>query len=327
MGHAAMSENAPQLATRAIERMVRQQHASQEHYPLLEAVFQGFTLGLWGALRRLAGEDAEVSHTTSALTRFGAYRDGIAPGSLLAVFRIEEWDGEGLVVLDARLVDTVVEALLGGGRIGSRPAEPRALTPADRAVAGRLIRLIIEQLALAFVAADRGMAPVTASLVRIETRPQLVAIDRDDGHAAVATFDAVLGPDDQRGGFEIVLPYVTLAPVRAALLKTPVAERRRPGRRGPGSALALLPATTVTLHAVVDRRRVSLAEITSWEVGTFVQLDTDREQPIAIYCEKDGRAIGQRLCTGHLGAARGRRAIRILDVDGALAERQGETEP
>lgn len=318
-----MSEDAPQLATRAIEKMVRQ-HTGHEHYPLLEAVFQSFTLGLWATLQRVAGDSVEVSHTTSALTRFGTYRDGIAPGAMLAVFRIEEWDGEGLVVLDARLVDAAVEALLGGGRVGGRPSEPRPPTPADRAIAGRLIRLIIEQLAQAFIATDEAMAPLTARLVRVETKPQLVAIDRDDGNAAVATFEAVLGPDDQRGGFEIVLPYATLEPVRAALLKPHAGERRRAGRREPRGALAVMPATTVTLHAVVDRLRVSLSEIASWEVGTFVRLGADSEQPITIYCEQDGRGIGQRLFTGHLGAARGRRAIRILDIDRSAAARNEE---
>jgi flagellar motor switch protein FliM len=314
-----MPVDAPQLATRAIEKMVRQ-HTGQDHYPLLEAVFQSFTLGLWGALQRVAGDPAEVSQSTSALARFGAYRDGIAPGAMPAVFRMEEWDGEGLVVLDSPLVDAAIETFLGGGRVGARPPEPRPHTPADRAVAGRLIRLIIEQLGQAFVAADHARAPVTARLVRVESKPQLVAIDRDDGNAAVATFEVVLGPNDQRGGFEIVLPYATLEPVRTALLKPHGGERRRAERRGQRRQLTMMPATTITLHAVVDRLRVSVSDIASWEVGAVVRLDADSEQPIAIYGQQDGKGIGPRLFTGHLGAARGRRAIRILDVDGSVAE-------
>lgn len=311
-----MAETDPKRAS-AIERIVRQQPTRHERYPLLEVAFGRFVLGFWQAVRDLAGDEAQVRHGPSSVARFAEYRSGLQPASMLAVFTIAPWEGEGLVVLDAGLVDAATELLLGRGRLPGSSAPPRPYTPADRAVVARLLRLIIDALAAAISGLDDDLGPTRARLTKVESNPELVPISRDE-MVSIARFEAVLGAGGALGGgFDIVLPHSTLAPVRRVLLQ-PAGRGPAPSiRRGrPGQVPGLLEAP-VTLHAAVEQHRVSLLEITRWEVGMVIPLTADAEQPISVYYGQDGGpGVGRKIFTGRLGALRGCRAVRIAQLIG-----------
>ncbi|MGH6945652.1 MAG: flagellar motor switch protein FliM [Geminicoccaceae bacterium] len=306
-----MSETHGASPGRAIERMVRRQAATQQRFALLEAVFETFTLQLWTSLRRLAGDEAQVVYKSSEVVRFCEVRDGIQPGALLAVFHFKEWHGHALILLDAPMVDAAIEALLGGGQVGNSSPAPRAYTVADRAVVGRLARATIDALARAFLETDPSLGPLTGQLVRFETSSGLAVVERNDGLTTLARFEATIAKG-HGGRFDLVLPHSMMEPVRRASQRTHRGGRRPGAAASPGELLPLLPNTAVTLHAVVDRVRVSAYEIAGWQVGSLVTLDADAGQPVAVYCEREGnRSIGQKVFMGRLGSSRGRRAIRI----------------
>jgi len=309
-----MSEEARQPKARAIEKMVRQRAAGHEHYPLLDLVFENLALGMWSAVRRLLGEGAEVAWDASATMRFADYREALGPGSVFGVFRIAEWGGEGAIAMDVQLVDAAVEALLGGGRAGGGPPGPREHTLVDRAIAGRFVRLAVDELARAFARADQSIGPVTARLARLESDVRLLTVARRDELVARATFRVALGREERGGRFDLLLPHSTLEPVRRKLLGAgPSGRHHRDAPDRP--LLAVLPEAPLTLHAVVDRLTLSLADIAQWREGTLLPLGVDAERPAILYGESEGsRSLGRKMFVGRLGASQGRKAVRILEV-------------
>jgi flagellar motor switch protein FliM len=246
--------------------------------------------------------------------RFADYREALGPGSVFGVFRIAEWGGEGAIAMDVQLVDAAVEALLGGGRAGGAPPGPREHTLVDRAIAGRFVRLAVDELARAFARADQSIGPVTARLARLESDVRLLTVARRDELVARATFRVALGREERGGRFDLLLPHSTLEPVRRKLLGAgPSGRHHRDAPDRP--LLAVLPEAPLTLHAVVDRLTLSLADIAQWREGTLLPLGVDAERPAILYGESEGsRSLGRKMFVGRLGASQGRKAVRILEV-------------
>jgi flagellar motor switch protein FliM len=299
---------------RTIEKMVHSQARAQENSVALAPVLERLALGLWRSLRHLAGTDGRVALQTMSARRFQEYRGEIEAGSLMVLFDIGNAADPGLLVLDARLADAAIELLLGGGpSAGAETTTARAYTPADQAVARGLGRLIIAEFARALAAPAATTAALTGHPLRIETDPQLVTMGSADSSVAVARFEAALGPGGCGGTFDLVLPQTFLA----SLEQTSPRPRSTEPRQSllPREHMGPISEVSFALHAVVDRLRVQLLDLSRWEAGTWVPLATGAEQPVTLYCERDDKGgLGPALFAGRLGSSRRRRAISITDV-------------
>jgi flagellar motor switch protein FliM len=312
-----MSDASHRPRMRAIEKMVRERAAADhERYPLLDPVFENLALGMWSAVRPILGEGAEVAWEAAAASSFADYCEAAGPGSVFGAFRLTEWDGQGLIAMGASLVDAAVEALLGGGQVvGQASGGAREPTMLDQALAGRFMRLAVDELARAFVRTEQGLGPLTAKLLKVESNPRLLTVARRDEMMIKASFQVTLGPGERGGPFDLLLPHATLEPARRRLLNAAPRGRRRVDEPTSSPLLAVLPETPVTLHAIVDRLTLTLAEIAQWQAGTLLPLGVDAERPTVVYAErKESPGLGRRMFVGRLGASQGRKAVRILEV-------------
>ena len=66
------------------------------------------------SLRNFTSDNVEVSLDNITSIRFGDYLNSIPVPPMLSVFRAEEWDNFGLIMVDSPLVYSVVDVLLGG---------------------------------------------------------------------------------------------------------------------------------------------------------------------------------------------------------------------
>jgi flagellar motor switch protein FliM len=316
------NEVKPQMA-RAIEKMVRRRVTSDESHPLPDSVFQNLAHGMWSTVRRLLGDEAEVLWKASSVCRFGDYCESIEANCVFGIFRIDEWDGQGLIRLDAQLVDAAVEGLLGG-RVARATSEPRKHTIIDRAIAGRFIRIAVDEFARAFVRTDKTLGVLNAKLVKLETDPRLLTIARRDAMVANASFEVAVGSGECGGRYDLILPYSTLEPVRRKPLNALPPGRLRGDPPTARPLLAVLPEAPLTLHAVVDRLTLSFADMAQWREGTLIPLGVTADQATALYSQGEvDKGIGRKMFVGRLGASQGRKAVRVLEVIPGAAEEFG----
>jgi flagellar motor switch protein FliM len=307
-----MSEVSASPKKRTIEKMVRRRAADPEHSPLIASLPENLTYGIWSAIRRLLGAEREIRAAPTVLVGFGAYCDAAEPNTIFGTFRLSEWGGEGLIVMDFRLVDLAVETLLGGGKMADTVPETRELTAVDRAIAGRFTRGVIEEFARAFARTERGLGMLTAKLVKLETDPRLLTVARREDSVAKASFEVVPSQGEQGARLDLLLPDALLELSRRRLrhLGASAADTDEPDA---GPLIEILPATPLTLHAVVDRLTVNLADIASWQEGTVLPLGAGIEQSVALYSESEtGAGLGRQMFVGRLGASQGRKAVRII---------------
>src|ERR1041385_1918151 len=187
---------------------------SYERLPMLEIVFDRLVRMLSTSLRNFTSDNVEVSLDNITSIRFGDYLNSIPLPAMLTVFKAEEWDNFGLLVVDSAMIYSVVDVLLGGRRgTAAMRIEGRPYTTIERNLVERMVNVVLNDLSAAF----DPLSPVNFKFERLETNPRFATIARPANAAVLARLRVDM--EDRGGRLEVLLPYATLEPVREILLQ------------------------------------------------------------------------------------------------------------
>jgi flagellar motor switch protein FliM len=197
-----------------MERIISSGLVSYERLPMLEIVFDRLVRIMSTSLRNFTSDNVEVSIDNILSLRFGDYLNSIPLPAMLAVFKAEEWDNYGLMVVDSTLIYSIVDVLLGGRRgTAAMRIEGRPYTTIERTLVERLIHVVLADLSVSF----DPLCPVTFRFERLEVNPRFATISRLSNAAVLARLR--IDMEDRGGRLELLLPYATLEPVRDLLLQ------------------------------------------------------------------------------------------------------------
>jgi len=298
LGDAAMA--AGEGGGGGLRRVVDAGLVAYERLPMLEIVFDRLVRALSGSLRNFTSDNVGVALRSMESLRFGDYLGGVAEPAMLAVFKVEEWDNYGLLAADPALIYSVVDVLLGGRRgtaamrVGGRP-----YTSIERALAERLVSLVLDDLSEAF----RPVSPARFRFDRLESNPRFAAISRPANACVLARFRVEM--DDRGGELELLLPYATLEPVREALLQQFMGEKLGRDSIWENHLAEELRLTELTLDAVLDEQTMPLSAVLSLRRGDRITLDATPDTPVKLRCNDVA------LFEGDLGRRKDRLAVRI----------------
>ena len=97
--------------TSGIQAIVNSALVSYERLPMLEVVFDRLVRMMSTSLRNFTSDNVEVSLDNITSIRFGDYLNSIPLPAMLSVFKAEEWDNYGLLVVDSALIYSIVDVL------------------------------------------------------------------------------------------------------------------------------------------------------------------------------------------------------------------------
>ena len=297
---AILAESAAAGDGSGLRRVVDAGLVAYERLPMLEIVFDRLVRAMSGSLRNFTGDNVEVSLETMASLRFGDYLERIPQPAMLAVFKVDEWDNYGLLVVDSPLIYSVVDVMLGGRRgTAAMRIEGRSYTSIERALVERLVSVAMDDLTDAF----GPVSPARFRFERLEVNPRFAAVSRP-GNACVLSRLRV-GMEDRRGRLELVMPYATLEPVREALLQQFMGEKLGRDSSWETHLAEELRLTDFTLDVVLDEQTMPLSSVLSLRRGDRITLDAKPETPVKLRCNDVA------LFEGDLGRRKGRLAVRI----------------
>jgi flagellar motor switch protein FliM len=297
-----------------LQKVVNAGLISYERLPMLEIVFDRLVRILSTSLRHLTSDNVEVSIEKISSLRFGDYMDSIPLPAMLSVFRAEQWDNFGLMVIDAPMIYSVVDVLLGGRRGTSQMRiEGRPYTTIERTLVEKMAIQILADLSVSF----DPVCEVTFKFERTEVNPRFATISRPSNAAILVKMRLEM---DERGGcFEVVLPYATLEPIRDLLLQQFMGERFGRDNIWETHLAEELRETDVELEAVLGEQSMNLSEVLALKPGSQIFFRLTSEDPVLLRCG------GVPLFSGRAGNRRNRIAIQIEDklssdgkIDGGL---------
>ena len=208
-------------------------------------------------------------------------------GKQLAVFKAEEWDNYGLMVVDSAMIYSIVDVLLGGRRgTAAMRIEGRPYTTIERTLVERLITVVLADLSASF----DPICPVTFRFERLEVNPRFATISRLSNAAILARLR--IDMEDRGGRFEIVLPYATFEPVRELLLQRFMGEKFGRDNIWEGHLANELWHTEIKIDAVLDEQTMSLNDILQLKVGSRLMLSATPASDIQLRCGPKAMFVG-----------------------------------
>jgi flagellar motor switch protein FliM len=286
--------------TSGIHAIVNSALVSYERLPMLEVVFDRLVRMMSTSLRNFTSDNVEVSLDNITSIRFGDYLNSIPLPAMLSVFKAEEWDNYGLLVVDSALIYSIVDVLLGGRRgTAAMRIEGRPYTTIERNLVERMVNVVLSDLSAAF----DPLSPVTFRFDRLETNPRFATIARPANAAVLARLR--IDMEDRGGRLELMLPYATLEPVRELLLQMFMGEKFGRDSIWETHLANELWNTDVELEAVLDEIVMSLNEVLNLKPGSRILLNSMPNSTI------DMRCGNVSLFGGKMGRKSGNIAVRI----------------
>ncbi len=262
-----------------MERIIHSGLVSYERLPMLEIIFDRLVRIMSTSLRNFTSDNVEVSIDGIQSQRFGDYLNSVPLPAMLAVFKVEEWDNYGLIVVDSAMIYSVVDVLLGGRRgTAAMRIEGRPYTTIERTLVERLIKVVLKDLAEAFA----PVAGVTFQFERLEVNPRFAAISRLSNACVLTRLRVEM--EDRGGKLELLLPYATLEPVREMLLQQFMGEKFGRDSIWEVHLAEQLRHTSVSLDLVLDQQVMPLSSVISLKPGDRIVLNTPPGGPLRLHC-------------------------------------------
>ena len=283
-----------------MQKIISSGLVSYERLPMLEIVFDRLVRIMSTSLRNFTSDTVEVSIDNILSLRFGDYLNSIPLPAMLAVFKAEEWDNYGLMVVDSAMIYSIVDVLLGGRRgTAAMRIEGRPYTTIERTLVERLIAVVLADLSASF----DPLCPVTFRFERLEVNPRFATINRLSNAAVLARLRVDM--EDRGGRMELLLPYATLEPVRELLLQQFMGEKFGRDSIWETHLAEELWNTDIDLDVLLDEQVMRLSDVMAFKPGTRILLNAAPNAPVQLRCG----AVA--LFEGRLGRRKGRMAVRI----------------
>ncbi len=273
---------------------------SYERLPMLEVVFDRLVRLMSGSLRNFTSDNVEVSIDNMTSVRYGDYLNSVPLPAMISVFKAEEWDNYGLLIVDTALIYSVVDVLLGGrrGKAAMR-IEGRPYTTIERSLIERMVHVMLSDLSAAF----EPISQVNFRFDRLEINPRFATISRAANAAIVSRMQ--IDMEGRGGRVDLLLPYATLEPVREMLLQQFMGEKFGRDSIWESHLAEELWMTQIDLEAEVDNQVMSLNDVFDLKVGSRIMLNATPESEVALNCG------GVHLFRGRMGRKGDCIAIKI----------------
>lgn len=273
-----------------------------DRLPTLNIIVDRLAQLLTASFRVFTADNADVNIDRVRAVRLRDFLESVELPAMIAVLRIEQWDGYCLAALDPKLIGSTVDLLLGGRRNKPQLIEGRPCSAIERTFIERLIRDVISpDLKRAF----EMVGEVDFVLERFESTPSYAAITKLS--AAAIGFRAEVAMENRGGHIDFLIPYATLDPVHELLAQDFVGKKQGGDPAFRSHLLGTLPQTTVHIKAIIEHRRISALEVLGWRPGSKLVLNRRHNDPIDVLCE------GLPIMRANIAEKDGRIALHVAE--------------
>jgi flagellar motor switch protein FliM len=286
----------------SIDAIINSDMIYYERLPMLEVVLDRLVRILSKNLQEFTSADVEISLDSITTLRFGDYINALPTSTMLSVFRAEQWDNQGLLIIDNQMIYSAIDALLGSHRSSDTQLDNRFYTTIECNLVQRMMKVILNDFSLAF----EPVSNVNFKFERLETDPRTSMIAQPANSAILIKIHVEI--EGRAGKIDILLPYVTIEPVRALLLQNFMGEKFGRDSIWENHLSQQLWKTDITLEVILKPENMTLQEVLGWDVGTQILLQSTLDSTVHLNC---GR---QSLFAGKVRQKSGKVAIKVEKV-------------
>ncbi|MBI3014039.1 MAG: flagellar motor switch protein FliM [Candidatus Tectomicrobia bacterium] len=279
--------------------LTSQERIIRGRMPTLEIINQRFArlfrTSISAALRRVV----DVSPISTDMVKFGEFLKTLPVPTSLNVFRLDPLRGFGLMVLETKLVFSLIDIFFGGSGRPSMKIEGRDFTPIEHRIIKNVVTMALQDMENSWV----PVHPIKIAYVRTEINPQFVGIVPPTDVVVVISFE--METDQSTAAMIICIPYSTIEPIRAKLQAGFQSDRLEIDRTWIARVKEQLEEAQVNLVVELGRTSIKAQEVLKLRVGDVIPLDSDASEDLLVKVE------GIPKFRGRPGVFRGNKALKV----------------
>lgn len=267
--------------------------------PVLEIINDRFARLATNAMVNTMRKRVDVNPLSIDMSKFGDFMRSLPVPTSINIFKIDPLRGNALLVVDTRLVFSLVENFFGGA--GSQPKiEGRDFTPIEQSIITKVVKVLLANLEDAW----RPVHEVSIEYVRSEINPQFATIVPPSDVVVVISFEVEL--ESAMGSLLVALPYATIEPIRSKLYAAFQSERLEVDHAWISRFRDRLLETPVDFTVTLGTTRLTVRQLLDLQVGDILLLDQDEDDLL------EARVQGVLKFYGEPGFVKGNKAFRVV---------------
>jgi len=270
--------------------------------PTLEIIHDRFVRHFRITLSAALRKPVDISVRSTELIKFGEFLKTLPVPSSLNLFRMSPLRGNAIMVLETRLVFTLIDLFFGGTGELEVKAEGRDFSAIESRMIKRVVIGALEDLQQSW----RPVFPVQITYSRPEVNPQFVAIVPHSEVVVVVTFDVEMGRAPM--SITLCIPYSMIEPIRAKLNAGFQSDQNEVDTTWLNRFRTNLQAAKVEVVAELGRADINVSKFLNIKVGDVIQLDQEIDKPLHVTVE------GITKFKGHQGSYKGHQAIKVSQL-------------
>lgn len=243
--------------------------ASQEgvirgRVPALDIVSDSFIKESKNSWFNLFQDEVEFEPKGLAVQKSSEYLESLPIPSSMTVYSAQGLKGHGMVVLDAALVNTVIERIFGGTGTGENQIKGREFTETELRIIRRLVGQVFQDLKIAWSL----IVPIEFSYVKTEMNPAFLGIAKGSDILLINSYKVEMF--GKESSLSIVYPYRMFEPIKEKLYSG-VSSGDESGNPLLISKLKKeILNVPVELQAILTETNISLKAIMQMKVGDVI---------------------------------------------------------
>lgn len=268
--------------------------------PTLEMINERFArlfrISLFNMLRR----QPELSVAGIETTKFSEYTHSLLVPTSLNMIRVKPLRGTALIILEPRLVFSVVENFFGGDGKTYTRIEGREFTPTEN----RVIQLLVKQAFTDLTEAWSAVMAMEFEYLNSEVNPHFANIVSPTEIVVVSKFKIEL--EGGGGHLHVTFPYSMIEPIREQLDAGVQSDRVERDERWTATLRNQIQEASVDMETELANTVISLRQLMNLKPGDVIPIQMPRAVEL--------RVEELPLFRGSFGISNGTNAVRITEV-------------
>ncbi|MCB1624394.1 MAG: flagellar motor switch protein FliM [Pseudomonadales bacterium] len=294
----AVSTDSPAEARGAVRNydFSREMRIVRGRMPTLEMINERFARLFRNSVYNMLRRSSDITVQPVQTRKFADYMRTLELPTSLNLVRVNPLRGTALVVLDPKLVFSVVDNFFGGS--GKPPAlEARDFTATE----SRIIQLILNSLFKDMKEAWSQVAPIDVEYLSTEMNPHFANIVAPSEVVVISSFQ--LNLEGGGGDLHITMPYSMIEPLRDMLDSGIQGDRAENDDRWYRTLREEIEHAKVELRSVLGQTEITLERLLNMQVGDVLPIDFAGQA--TVYAED------VPIVRGSYGVSGGSQAVRV----------------
>jgi len=264
--------------------------------PTLEMINERFARLFRVSLYNLLRRSPEISVAPVAIKKFSEYVHTLHVPTNLNLVKINPFRGTALIMLDPKLVFSIVDSFFGGtGRHAK--IEGRDFTATEQRIIHMMLRNVFADLHEAW----SHVANIEVEYIQSEINPHFANIVSPSEIVVITSFHVDL--DGVGGELHVTMPYAMIEPLREVLDSGMASDRVDKDERWMVTLRDEIEDAEVELSTLLGRTSISLGELLNLKPGDIIPCDFTGKVLVL--------AEDVPMFRGSFGLSRGQQAIKF----------------